>query len=65
MFSRILTKIRKFFCLTARDLGMQEYTVQEIAEMMKPGPVPEDLLPRQFAREMRELFAEEDRALQG
>lgn len=55
LLKKLIPKFRSPF-LTARDLGMQRYTVEEIAEKMKPGPVDESLLPKDFARFMTEFL---------
>lgn len=46
---KLLNKVRKFFYLTPRDIGAQIYTVEEIAEKMKPVEVDPHSLPLGFA----------------
>lgn len=52
----LLVRIRKFFYLTPRDLGMQISSVEEIAEGMKDtGPV-DGPLPWKFASTMSKIM---------
>jgi len=66
MLRNFAIEVRKFF-QTAREAGAQMYTVEEIAEMMKPreGPLTEEQTRSRegtanFAKEMRFMFGDED-----
>lgn len=52
----IAKKIRQFFYLTPRDLGMQIYSVEEIAERMKKTNEYQENLPYEFASTMRQIL---------
>ncbi|MCK6462941.1 MAG: hypothetical protein L6Q29_03955 [Candidatus Pacebacteria bacterium] len=54
---KVLKKIRQFFYLTPRDLGLQISSVEEIAEGMKDtGPIDDKLLPWEFASTMSKIL---------
>lgn len=56
----ILKRIRRFFVLTPRDLGMQTMTVSEIAaEMSSVEPIDESRLPTEFAKKVSRIMNRE------
>lgn len=54
----IAKKIRQFFYLTPRDLGMQISSVDEIAEKMKKVDKVDGPLPYEFASTMRRILSQ-------
>lgn len=55
----VLKMIFKLFRPTSADVSVRNLTVEEIAERMKPGVIPESRLPTVFAKTMAEILKEE------
>ena len=53
----IFGKIRRFFYLTSKDLGMQQGSPEEISQIMNStDKISEDKLPIEFAKTMKTIF---------